>query len=129
MMYDLQSGFRQSFFTDSCLIHLSDNILNNQDKGEYTDMVVIDLQKAFDAVNHKKKIMLSKLRALELDQVAFKWFASYLEDRQQIVQVGDTHCDSCSIKCGVPQGSILGPLLFLIYVNYMRAAVNCKLLL
>ena len=90
-------------------------------------MVVIDLQKAFDTVSHK--ILLTKLRALGLDQVAIKWFTSYLEDRQQIVQVGDTHSDSCSIKCGVPQGSILGPLLFLIYVNDMRAAVNCKLLL
>ena len=121
----LQSGFRQNFSTDSCLIHLSDYILNNQDKGEYTGMVVIDLQKAFDTVNHK--ILLSKLQALGLDQVAIKWFASYLEDRQQIVQIGDTHSDSCSIKCGVPQGSILGPLLFLIYVNDMRAAVSCKL--
>ena len=127
LMYDLQSGFRQSFSTDSCLIHLSDYILNNQDKDKYTGMVVIDLQKAFDTVNHK--ILLTKLRALVLDQVAIKWFTSYLEDRQQIVQVGDTHSDSCSIKCGVPQGSILGPLLFLIYVNDMRAAVNCKLLL
>ena len=126
-MYDLQSGFRQNFSTDSCLIHLSDYILNNQDKGEYTGMVVIDLQKAFDTVNHK--ILLSKLQALGLDQVAIKWFASYLEDRQQIVQIGDTHSDSCSIKCGVPQGSKLGPLLFLIYVNDMRAAVSCKLLL
>ena len=89
----------------SCLIHLSDYILNNQDKGEYTDMVVIDLQKAFDTVNDK--ILLSKLRALGLDQVAIKWFVSHLEDRQQIVQVGDTHSDSCSIKCGVPQESTI----------------------
>ena len=88
-------------------------------------MVVIDLQKAFDTVNHK--ILLSKLRALGLDQVAIKWIASYLGDRQQIVQIGDTH--SFYIKCGVPQGSILGPLLFLIYANDIRAAVNCKLLL
>ena len=89
------------------IIHLSDYILNNQDKGEYTGMVVIDLQKAFDTVNHK--ILLSKPQALGLDQVAIKWFASYLEDRQQIVQIGpgDTHSDSCSIKCGVPQGSTI----------------------
>ena len=126
-MYDLQSGFRQKFSTDSCLIHLSDYILINQDKDEYAGMVVIDLQKAFDTVNHT--ILLIKLQALGLDQVAIKWFASYLEDRQQIVQIGDTHSDSCSIKCGVPQGSILGSLLVLIYVNDMRAAVSCKLLL
>ena len=125
LMYDLQFCFRQKFSTYSCLIHLSDYILNNQDKGEYTGMVVIGLQNALYTVNHK--ILLSKVRALRLDQVVIKWFASYLEDRQQIVQIWDTHSDSCSIKCGVPQGSILGPLLFLIYVNDMRAAVSCKL--
>ena len=73
-------------------------------------MVVIDLQKAFDTVNHK--MLLSKLRALGLDQVAIKWFASYLEDRHQIVQIWDTHSDSCSIKCGDPQGSILDNYCF-----------------
>ena len=125
LMYDLQFGFREIFSTYSCLIHLSGYILNHQDKGEYTGMVVIDLQNAFDTVNHK--ILLSKLRALRLDQVVIKWFDSYLEDRQQIVQKWDTHSDSCSIKCGVLQGSILGLLLFLIYVNDMRAAVSCKL--
>ena len=60
-LYELQSGFCSFYSTDSCLIHLSDHILKNQDKGQYTGMVILDLQKAFDTVNHK--ILISKLRA------------------------------------------------------------------
>ena len=127
ILYDLQSGFRPSFSTDSCLIHLSDYILSNQDKGQLTGMVVLDLQKAFDTVNHK--ILIGKLRSLGLDQIAIKWFSSYLGDREQKVEIGGIQSDPHNIVCGVPQGSILGPLLFLIYVNDMRAAVKCKLLL
>ena len=85
-------------------------------------MLVIDLQKAFDTVNHK--ILISKLRELGLDQVAIKWFTSYLEDRTQIIEIGDTYSDSHSINSGIPQGSILGPLLFLIHVNDMREAIR-----
>ena len=72
---------------------------------------------------------VERVAVLTYDLVICKDSNDCLEDRQQIVQIGDTHSDSCSIKCGVPQGSILGPLLFLIYVNDMRAAVSCKLLL
>jgi hypothetical protein len=127
LLYELQSGFRPSFSTDSCLIHLSDYILEQQDKGHYTGMVVLDLQKAFDTVNHK--ILLGKLRGLGLDQIATKWFSSYLGGREQIVDVGGTHSEPQNVLCGVPQGSILGPLLFLVYVNDMRSATKCKLLL
>ena len=66
-----------------------------------------------------------------LDQIAIKWVTSYLEDQEQIVDIASTHSDSQNINSGVPQGLILGRLLFLIiliYVNDMRAAVNCKLL-
>ena len=66
--YELQSGFRQSFSTESCLIHLSDFILKKQDMSEYVGMVVLDLQKAFDTVNHK--ILIIKLKALGLNQIA-----------------------------------------------------------
>ena len=129
-LYELQSGFRQSFSTESCLIHLSDFILKKQDMREYVGMIILDLQnwqKAFDTVNHK--ILINKLKALGLNQIAINWFVSYLRDREQIVDIAGTYSQACNITCGVPQGSILGPLLFLIYVNDMKAAVNCKLIL
>ena len=117
---------RQSFSTESCLIHLSDFILKKQDMREYVGMIILDLQKAFDTVNHK--ILINKLKALGLNQIAINWFVSYLRDREQIVDIAGTYSQACNITCGVPQGSILGPL-FLIYVNDMKAAVNCKLIL
>ena len=94
---------------------------------EYVGMVVLDLQKAFDTVNHK--ILINKLKALGLNQIAINCFVSYLRDREQIVDIAGTYSQACNITCGVPQGSILGPLLFLICVNEMKEAVNCKLIL
>ena len=90
-------------------------------------MVILDLQKAFDTVNHK--ILLEKLRAMGVGKIAVQWFNSYLSGRQQLVSIADTNSDFRNVLCGVPQGSILGPLLFLVYVNDMKAAVKCKLLL
>ena len=71
-LYELQSGFRSSYSTDSCLIHLSDHILKNQDNGQYPGMVILDLQKAFDTVNHK--ILISKLRAMGVGQAPSNHF-------------------------------------------------------
>ena len=102
MLYELQSGFRSSFSTDSCLIHLSDFIRKQQDKGHYTGMVILDLQKAFDTVNHK--ILLDKLRAMGVGQIAVQWFNSYLSGRQQLVNIADTNSDFRNVLCGVPQG-------------------------
>ena len=101
--------------------------MKQQDKGHYTGMVILDLQKAFGTVNHK--ILLDKLRALGVGQIAVQWFNSYLSGRQQLANIADTNSDFRNVLCGVPQGSILGPLLFLVYVNDMKTAVKCKLLL
>ena len=90
-------------------------------------MVILDLQKAFDTVNHK--ILISKLRVMGVGQAALKWFDSYLGGREQTVEISGVFSEFRTVTCGVPQGSILGPLLFLIYVNDMKAAVKCKLLL
>ena len=87
-------------------------------------MVLIDLQKAFDTVNHD--IMIDKLRAIGVSSSSLSWFESYLTGRLQCVQVDGTCSEFLPISCGVPQGSILGPQLFLIYINDMSISVNCK---
>ena len=97
------------------------------DCGNYTGMALLDLQKAFDTVDHK--ILLDKLHAMGVSDTSVGWFRSYLCGRSQFVCINGTNSDFLPIVCGVPQGSILGPLLFLAYVNDMESSVTCKLLL
>ena len=94
-------------------------------KGNYVGMVLLDLQKAFDTVDHE--ILCNKLEAMGINFT--KWFKSYWGGIQQIVIANETRSDPGTVNCGVPQGSILGPLLFLCYVNDMPLSVKCKLLL
>ena len=75
LLYDYQSGFRNSYSTDSCLTQLTDQIRFDMDKGNYTGMVMINLQKAFDTVDHD--ILLNKLKAIGLDDLSTSWFSSY----------------------------------------------------
>ena len=127
LLYQFQSGFRSAFSTDTCLIRLFDHIKKNTSKGLFTGMVMIDLQKAFDTVDHQ--ILCDKLAIMGVKNV--KWFQSYLTGRKQLVNMNGSESDYLDIKCGVPQGSILGPLLFLCYPNDMSISINldCKLLL
>lgn len=127
LIYDFQSGFRKGFSTDTCLIHLTDYIRRENDRGNVVGMVLLDLQKAFDTVDHA--ILLMKLHSTGLSQDIIRWFRSYLSDRQQLVDVSGTFSSTAYVTCGVPQGSILGPLLFLAYVNDMSGVVQNKLLL
>lgn len=110
LFYTFQSGFRESFSTDSCLLHLTDIIRMEMDKGNLTGMILLDLQKAFDTVNHT--ILIKKLKALGLNISALNWFTSYLSDRKQLVNISGVTSGFEKITCGVPQGSIIGPLLF-----------------
>ena len=127
LMYEFQSGFRSQYSTDTCLIHLTDYVRNETSQGNYTGMVLIDLRKAFDTVNHE--ILCSKLKSIGLNKNSVEWFSSYLGNRQQLVECNGTKSEFADITCGVPQGSILGPLLFSIYVNDMDSSIKCKLLL
>ncbi len=127
LIYEFQSGFRPMFSTDTALTYLGDKIRFNMDKGLFTGVVLLDLQKAFDTVDHS--ILISKLRAIGADNIVIKWFSSYLCDRKQFVDIHGTYSSEEEISCGVPQGSILGPLLFTMYVNDMSSAVTCDLCL
>ena len=125
LIYQNQSGFRGGFSTDTCLIGLTDYVKCEMGKGRLVGMVLLDLRKAFDTVNHD--IMIEKLRAFGIGST--DWFQSYLSGRQQTVDVNGKCSAFLDISCGVPQGSILGPLLFLLYVNDMHISVSCKLAL
>ena len=86
-----------------------------------TDMILIDLQKAFDTIDHD--VLLQKLYAVDFSKHTVNWFQSYLSNRSFLVNLENSFSQPASVSCGVPQGSILGPLLFLIHVNDMSQAV------
>ena len=114
-LYSLQFGFRKRHNTIHALIQITEKIKNALDNGDHACGVFIDLQKAFDTVNHK--ILLDKLYHYGIRGLSNKWFKSYLSDRTQFVSINGFDSPKMTLKHGVPQGSVLGPLLFLIYIN------------
>ena len=126
ILYKFQFGFRKQYSTNHALLSIVEKIRNSLDNNMYSCGIFIDLEKAFDTVNHQ--ILLSKLYRYGIRGVTNSWFASYLSDRKQSVTLNGVMSSKEYITCGVPQGSILEPLLFLIYINDMHSAVQTSML-
>ena len=115
VLYFRQYGFRKNMSTSMAIMDLVEEITNAMDKGKLTIGVFIDLKKAFDTVDHR--ILVDKLDHYGVRGVAKEWLSSYLGNRKQYVCFNGMNSSYSTVTCGVPQGSILGPTLFIMYVN------------
>ena len=124
IIYNLQFGFRQQYSTSHALINITEIIRKALDDGNIGCRVFVDLQKAFDTVDHQ--ILLAKLSHYGIRGVSNDWFKSYLSNRSQYVSINGYDSGLAAINCGVPEESVLGLLLFL-YVNDLNQAIKfCK---
>ena len=125
IIYDLQFGFMQQYSTSHALINITENIRKALDDGNIGCGIFVDLQKAFDTVDHQ--ILLAKLNHYGIRGVSNDWFKSYLSNHNQYVSINGYESGLAAINCGVPQGSVLGPLLFLLYIHDLNQAIKfCK---
>ena len=123
ILYPKQFGFQTGHSTEHAIVQLVDQILESFEHNKYTLGVFIDLSKAFDTVDHS--ILLKKLELYGVTDRNHSWFKNYLLNRKQFIQINEEeNTELETITCGVPQGSILGPLLFLLYVNDLKNATN-----
>ena len=117
-----QSGFRELHATVTCFLKNSDDWYNGMDTGSLAGMVFVDLKKAFDTVDHQ--ILCRKLESYGVLHGELAWFGSYLLNRVKYCRVNGVYSQIESINIGVPQGSCLGPLLFLVCINDLPRAVK-----
>ena len=114
LLHEGQYGFRENHSTELASVELMDRIISAVDRKTLPITIFMDLSKAFDTLNHN---ILDKLYHYGIRETALCWFKDHLTNRQQYVEIDDTASDKRVITTGIPQGSILGPLLFLIYMN------------
>ena len=112
-----QGGFRKNKSTTQTVYQLINEIANAKNRAEFTLALYLDLAKSFDSINHD--LLLYKLYMIGIRGMYLKWLQSYMSDRKQVVVNGDHKSSEHRVVCGVPQGSILGPLMFIVYTNDM----------
>ena len=124
ILYPLQHGFRKNRSCETQLIEFVDDISKNLQDGHQTDILIMDFAKAFDKVNHS--LLIHKLNYYGIDDQTTSWIQNWLEDRQQTVVLDGASSEAVSVDSGVPQGSVLGPALFLFYINDLQSRLTSK---
>ena len=125
MLDEHQSAYKKYHSTTTALLDITDNIYQAMDKSDVTLLVLLDYSKAFDCANHE--LIMAKLKAMGFKESALEWIKSYLNKRQQQVITENGKSEWVTMKNGVPQGSILGPLLFTVLVSDLNKVINhCK---
>ena len=122
LLYCKQFGFRKGHSLKHAILHLVEQTNQSFEKNEFTLGVFVDLSKAFDTVDHQ--VLLKKLEYYGIAGNNLRWFENYLKDRQQFVSFEHNSTKKVTVTCGIPQGCILGPLLFLLYVNDLHHALK-----